>query len=273
MKTKALLNYRLPLFACLIATMSLISCERDRMETKASTIGVESSTAENLFADMYNVVDNVSSTTAGIREEEFGCIDTIIADTTASPRTLIIDFGNDNCVGADGRVRNGQIHITYSGRYREVGTIITMSTENYSVNGYLVSGTHTVTNLGPSIEGQLVFSVEVDGEITAPDSSWTSSWQSSRTRIWIEGQNTPTIWDDVYSITGTTSGINRNDVYYDANITVPLRAEVGCRWIVSGAIMIQPEGMAVRLIDFGNGECNNGITVTVNGHTTSYGTD
>lgn len=253
--------------------ITITSCERDRMEMKANTIGIESSTAENLFADMFNVVDNVSSSTPGIREEEFGCIDTIIADTVAFPRTLLIDFGNDNCVGADGRARNGQIQVTYTGRYRETGTVITMTTNNYTVNGYLVAGTHTVTNLGPSIEGQLVYSVEVDGEITAPDNAWSSTWQSNRTRIWIEGQNTPTIWDDVYNITGSTSGINRNDVYYEANITVPLRAEVGCRWIVSGAVLIQPEGMAVRTIDFGNGECNNGITVTVNGHTTSYGTE
>jgi len=252
---------------------TLIACERNRMEMKASTVGIDNSTAENMFTDMFNVVDNVSSSTPGIREEEFGCIDTIVVDSTGFPRTVVIDFGNDYCIGNDGRVRNGQIHVTYTGRYRETGTIITMTTANYSVNGYRVEGVHTVTNLGTTIQGQLVYSVEVNGEITSPDSSWSTTWQSNRTRTWIEGQSTPTIWDDVYSITGTTSGINRNDIYFDASIMVPLRAEVSCRWIVSGAVMIQPEGMAIRIVDFGNGECNNGITVTVNGQATAYGTE
>jgi hypothetical protein len=258
----------------LIATLILIqSCKRDKKEDEVSnTITVDNSTAENLFSDLFKVVDNISSSESGIRDLEIGCIDTIIVDTVSAPKTVLIDFGTDNCEGDDGRIRKGKIHVTYTGRYRESGTIITITPENYTVNGYSLNGTKTITNMGNNANGQLQFSIQVSGSITAPSNAWTCQWQSSRTRTWVEGQTTATIWDDVYEITGSGSGVGRSGVNYDVTITSPLRAELGCRWLVSGTISLVPENADTRTIDFGNGECNNGFTVTKNGQTNQYGT-
>jgi hypothetical protein len=253
--------------------ITLASCRKDRKESLSNTITVDNSTAENLYSDLFKVVDNVSSTEDGIRENEIGCIDTIIVDTVSVPRSILIDFGNDDCTGEDGRIRKGQILATFTGRYREEGTIITVTPQNYTVNGYSLSGSKTITNLGENSDGHLHYSISVDGSITAPGNSWTSSWESNRTRTWIEGESTATIWDDVYEITGSASGVSRNGVNYDIIVTSPLRAEIGCRWIVSGSMTLVPEGYDQRVIDFGNGECNNGFTVTVNGETNSYGSE
>jgi hypothetical protein len=43
----------------ILATMA--SCRRDRKETLSNTITVDNSTAENLYSDLFKVVDNVSS--------------------------------------------------------------------------------------------------------------------------------------------------------------------------------------------------------------------
>lgn len=255
----------------ILATMA--SCRRDRKETLSNTITVDNSTAENLFSDLFKVVDNVSSSEDGIRDEEIGCIDTIIVDTLSSPRSVLIDFGDDQCVGDDGRTRTGQIYVTYTGRYRDEGTVITITPQNYFVNGYQLSGSKTVTNLGENGNGDLHYSISVNGSITAPGSAWTSQWQSDQIRTWVEGQSTMTIWDDVYEITGSAEGVNRNNVPYSILITSPLRAEIGCRWIVSGTMVLTPEDYDPRVIDFGNGECNNGFTVTVNGETNQYGSE
>ncbi len=93
----------------ILATMA--SCRRDRKETLSNTITVDNSTAENLYSDLFKVVDNVSASEDGIRDEEIGCIDTIIVDTLSSPRSVLIDFGDDQCVGDDGRTRTGQIYV------------------------------------------------------------------------------------------------------------------------------------------------------------------
>lgn len=250
-----------------------ISCRKERRDTLGSSISTDNNTAENLFSDMFKVVDDVSMSTAGIREDIIGCIDTIIVDTVSSPKTILIDFGDNDCIGNDGRVRKGKLHITYTGRYREVGTVITITPENYTVNGHLIEGQKTIENLGLNSDSQLHFAITANGTVTAAGSAWTISWQAARTRTWIEGQSTQTLLDDVYEITGTGSGVNRNDVPYTCTITQPLRAEIGCPWIVSGALTIQPEDYAARYIDFGNGECNSAFTLTVNGEEYQLGSD
>jgi hypothetical protein len=260
-------------FIVIMLAVALFSCRKTREREFGNDITTDDGTAENLFGDVFKVVDEVSASTAGIRENEIGCIDTIIVDTLSTPKSITIDFGNDACTGNDGRIRNGQLYITYTGRYREVGSVITITPENYTVDGYRIEGIKVIENLGLNTEGQLHYAITVDGQITAPGDAWDITWTANRIRTWVEGQSTSTIWDDAYLISGSGSGINRNDVAYTTNITVPLRAEVGCRWIVSGAVTIDPDGYAERFIDFGNGECNNGIFVTVNGETYSLGTE
>jgi hypothetical protein len=125
----------------------IVSCRKEKRDTLGSSISTDNNTAENLFSDMFKVVDEVSLNTAGIREDLIGCIDTIIVDTTSNPKTVLIDFGNNDCTGNDGRVRKGKLNITYTGRYREEGTVITITPENYTVNGHLVQGQKTITNL------------------------------------------------------------------------------------------------------------------------------
>ncbi len=252
--------------------IAFTSCRREKKETLGNTITIDNSTAENLFSDLFKVANNVSQSEDGIRENGIGCIDSIYVDTLSMPRTVMIDFGTDDCVGDDGRIRKGKIHITYTGRYRDVGTIITITPDNFTSNGYLVQGSQTVTNLGENANSQLSYSVNVNGSITAPANAWSSQWTSQRTRTWVQGQNTLTWLDDVYDITGTASGVNRNGLAYTVSVTSPLRAKLVCPWIVSGTMILTPEGYDARVIDFGNGECNNAFTVTVNGETVQYGT-
>jgi hypothetical protein len=266
MKTKIIILF------IAIATLAA-SCRKERRDTLGSPISTDNNTAENMFSDMFKVVNDISSETEGIREDLIGCIDTILVDTLSNPKTILIDFGDDDCAGYDGRTRTGKLYITYSGRYREAGTIITITPDNYSVNGYLLQGQKTIENLGLNASGQLHYAITVSGTVTAPDNSWTISYEANRVRTWIEGQNTLMLWDDVYEINGNGSGINRNGVAYTSSITYPLRAQVGCNWIVSGRITVEPEGYATRYINFGLGECDSGFTVTVNGNVYQLGSD
>jgi hypothetical protein len=111
----------------------------------------------------------------------------------------------------------------------------------------------------------------VNGTVTAPDGSWTSTHSYQRTRTWIAGQNTVELLDDVYLISGSGSGVNRNEVPYSLLITTPLRVEVGCPWIVSGVLQIIPGSLDVRTVDYGSGACDNQVTVSVNGMSFTFG--
>ena len=260
----------------MIIAGTLVSCRKDREDNKPTLdnkMTVDNGTSENLFNDLFKVVDDVSDNTAGIKDLETTCIDTIIVDTASSPRTVLIDFGQDDCVSADGKIRKGQIQVTYTGRYREPGTIITITPLFYTVNGYSVSGTKTVTNLGANANGQTHFSISVNGTVTAPNNAWTASWYATRTRTWIAGEETLQRSDDVYQISGGGGGVNRNGVSYTVSITTPLRIELDCPYVVSGVIAIQPAENDLRIVNFGSGACDSGFTVTVNGETFTLGTE
>jgi hypothetical protein len=49
-----------------------------------------------------------------------------------------------------------------------------------------------------------------------------------------------------------------------ANIQTPLLKAVDCQWIKQGSILITPSNKPVRLLDYGNGNCDNQATITVN---------
>lgn len=247
------------------------SCRKDKTEKVDSSVDIDNSRSENLFSDLFKVVDQSASNEEGIRDNIIGCIDTIIVDTTVNPRTVLIDFGDDNCVGDDGRIRKGQIIATFTGRYRDEGSIITVTPQNYTVNGYLLQGTKVITNLGLDNDEHIHYSIQVNGSVTPPSGQSISYWQSSRTRTWIEGSNTITPWDDVYLITGSGNGTSSNGTPYTVSITSPIRAEVGCPWLVSGVFQVAPQEMEVRTINFGNGDCNSGFSVEVGGQTFQIG--
>jgi hypothetical protein len=252
-----------------VAAATFSACRKEDAEPD-NTAAQDSNTAENIFSDMYAVVDDVSENTAGIRDLNTPCIDTVMVDTTISPRVVIIDFGTDECSGADGKVRKGRILVTYTGRYRDEGTIITITPQNYTVDGFLVVGTKTIVNEGLNTDGRPYFSIVATATITAPNAAYVTTWNSTRTRTWMEGFNTPTPLDDVYQITGLATGTNRNGISYAMQITEPLVAKVACPWLVKGVVNVNPANGTTRTMNFGNGDCNAGFTVTVNGTTYSF---
>ena len=249
-----------------VIILTISSCGKWR-ERRDMTTCKDQNQIEGLFDDMYKVVDEAAGSTTGIKTLSFGCVDTIIIDTTANPKTMMIDFGQDNCIGNDGRIRKGQLFVTFTGRYRTPGTIITITPSNFSIDGYNIIGTKTITNEGLNSVGQHYFTVEVEAQVVAPNNEWTTSWSGNRTRTWVEGFNTllnPN--DDVYQITGSGSGINRNGISFTMNIDEALVAKVSCPWLVQGEMNITPEEGSTKIINWGSGECNNGLTVVSNGN-------
>ena len=250
------------------ALLVLVACKKEKDEeidldyTSAS----DNARAEDAFSDMLSEVDKAVDAN-GLRDADDACAPTVTFDTLTSPRTITIDFGTVNCTANNGRERRGRILVSYTGHYREPGTVIIITPDNYYVNDNHVQGTKTVINLGENSDGHLQFSVVVDGTLTAGDGSWTATHHANRTRTWVEGEGTATIFDDVYLITGGGSGVNRNGNAYTVNIINALRVRMDCQFITAGTVEVTPENKPTRTIDYGNGSCDGAITITVNGHT------
>ncbi len=259
---------KLPMLAA-CALLTLAACRKEKDDEAPDldfTSASDNARAEDAFSDMLTEVDKAVDAN-GLRGTDADCDPVVTFDTLSSPRTITVDFGTVNCTANNGRMRRGRILVSYTGRYRDEGTVITITPDNYYVNDNHVQGTKTVTNLGENSDGHLQFSVVVNGSLTAGDGSWTATHQANRTRTWIEGEGTQTIFDDVYLITGGGSGVNRNGNAYTVSITNALRVQVGCPHITAGTVEVTPENKPVRTIDYGNGSCDGTFTVTVNGQT------
>lgn len=250
-----------------VMVLALAGCRKETAPEPADrdhTAAIDHGLAEAFFTDALKLSDGAA------KGDSLPCSPQVTMDLTVTPHTMLIDFGSANCTGLDGWVRRGKLRVTFTGAYSATGTVITITPEDYHVNDHLVQGVKTVTNAGPNAQGQTHFTVAVDGTVTAPDGSWTSSHAARRVRTWIAGEGTPTPFDDVYLISGTGSGTDRNGIPYTLAITTPLRVEIGCRWVVSGVLEITPGSLAVRKVDYGDGTCDRKITVTVNGFTITF---
>ncbi len=252
----------------------LSSCKKDKTSPETNfTIVSDDAYAEGTFDNVTSITDEAyyQSTNHLKSTEErifLSACATVTLDTTVFPRLLTIDFGDTNCLGNDGRYRRGKILVSFTGRYHSPGTIITTTFDGYYVNDNQVEGTKTVTNMGFNDRGNMHWNIAVNGIITLAGDGGSITWNSQRGREWIEGIVTRhNRWDDIYLITGTATGVRANGLSWTRTITHPLRVELACRFIVSGTVSIQPEGRHERVLDFGNGTCDNLATVTVNGHT------
>lgn len=91
---------------------------------------------------------------------------TITFDTAASPKTLTIDFGTTDCLCGDGNYRRGKILVSWTGPYRDSGSVRTITFDQYFVNYNQLQGTKTVTNNGTNGSGHPTFTVTVNGSVT-----------------------------------------------------------------------------------------------------------
>ena len=244
-------------------TVVMNSCKKEETtQPNDTSVAEDDSFAEAIFDDVSVMADEAYELkTSGTRSEEdnivFGGCVTITLDTAVMPRVITIDFGEENCLCLDGKYRRGKIIVTYDGRYKHPGTVITHSFEDYYVNDHNVDGTKVVTNMGPNDEGHVYYTIEVVGVIHLVNDGGTISWNSSRQREWIQGYNTGNRWDDIYHLTGIANGIRANGMTWEAEIINPLHIELACRFIVSGSVEIRPENRPVILLDYGIGECDN----------------
>ncbi|NQX91752.1 MAG: hypothetical protein HRT74_06440 [Flavobacteriales bacterium] len=245
----------------LVLPLLMLGCKKEERD-RDTAAALDHSLANAFFNDIFRVVDEAADETDGIRVLE--CVDSFTIDTIADPKSILIDFGDDSCQDQLGINRRGQILATFTGRYRDVGTVITITPINYKVDGYTLNGTKTITNEGLHALQQPGFSVEVEnGSLTHPDGDFTLTWESSTTRTWVEGVETFFLVDDEYQVTGNAEGTDRNGNPYTINTQSPMEFNIVCPWIKKGKLRISPSGKPDRILDYGNGTCDNDAIITI----------
>ena len=258
-----------------IAGAAIISsCQRDP-EDSNTTASLDNALAEGEANQVLDAVHNVMGDynvgkLDGTQDNRTGFLPscaTVTWDTAA--QIITIDFGTTGCVCSspwDGKTRKGQIIFHYTGAYRDSGSVITINTQDYYVNDNKFDLSKTVTNLGLNGNGNLEYDINVStATFTLANAGGVITWTSQRTREWTEGESTLTPFDDVYLISGSASGTDRNNNPFTVSIIDPLKVDLSCMHITAGSVDITPSGLPVRHVDWGNGTCDDIATVEING--------
>lgn len=251
------------------------SCKKNEDDTDLQSSN-DDVTAEFLWDDVQTIGDEAAElmysgfkNSDGFLSRLEPCANVTI-DTSANPKLMTIDFGTENCLCRDNNYRRGKIFVSFTGRYHQAGTVVITTFEDFFVNDNQILGTHTFTNHGKNENNHTWYSKDVDGTIifSEVNGGGTLTWTSTQTREWIEGENTPRFrGDDVFLILGSSEGIRPSGISFSKNITSALRKEVGCRHFVSGTVEIERQNKPMRILDYGDGTCDNIATVTIDGKT------
>lgn len=270
-------------FVAVFATLLVyVGCKKDKEEEdRDGTSAVEYAMADAAFGDVASIADegydgsleSYRMMNGGGAEKVMTSCATITFDTISLPKTFTVDFGTTDCLCNDGNYRRGKIIVSWVNPYRDSGSTHTISFDNYFVNYNQLLGSKTVTNNGRNSAGKLSFTVAINGSIIWDPQYFggggTSTYVSTRTRVWSAGEATGTWLDDVYHISGTASGTTRTGSSYTMSTTTPLKKEIGYRHLTDGILVFTPSGKYPRIIDYGyvNGLRDALAKVTINGYT------
>ncbi|GAA0527503.1 hypothetical protein [Chitinophaga japonensis] len=189
------------------------------------------------------------------------CFDRTLDDATAGkwPKTLTLDF-DSACTGQDGRVRAGKVIMKISNYILLPGSVVTITLDNYSINGIRLEGTKVITNLSNS--NGFKYSTKVTGGAIKLD-SLTFGYTCDKTISQTEGTGTPfDTDDDFYSGTGTASLTYPGGTIVTYTVKEALVKALACPWIGKGKAEVTFNQLTAT-IDYGTGICDDSVTITI----------
>lgn len=191
--------------------------------------------------------------------------------------TYEYDLSSCTNVNGDNIARTGKYNIRLTGPIKKAGSQMIILLQNYKVSTTTYAcDSMRITTLGSVFTSTVVgtiptsfsFKIEVFNAVCTGGTGWVIKYNSSKT-VTINTQGTAAGNDDVMIVTGTSNGINRNNLAFTVNVN-QITKGANCKFITSGTLDITPAGFSIRTVDYGNGTCDDDATFTVNGQTVAF---
>lgn len=243
--------------------MLAAACKKDKDED----LDIETQSASDNYLVESQVNDALKEVDAAARIINLSKVGPdIMIDSNNALKIMLLDY-HTGTLCADGKVRAGRIYVTWKGSFRYSDSLVTIRPDSFYQNGTRLEGTKLIKYEGRNDMGNLQYTITVNAKLTKANGNIVS-WNAVRNREWVAGEGTTTWTDDVYSLTGTASGSTSSGLLYTANITRAVIFDFGCQYrVTSGTIELLPQGKRTRIIDYGNGTCDQAFTVTIGNKT------
>lgn len=262
----------------LALSMFILSCSKDDNSSPSSELSEAQVSAKidlvtedvaKIAEDQYTLQANPGAGKNDLETQDLPECATVTVQLTATTWTRTVVF--DNCTLPNGNVLDGTIIVSGSLNFDTPSHTISYSFVDFHHNNILIEGNKTIVRSLQSTATLTavhpVANMTIDMTVTFPNGN-VYHREGNRVREMIEGFSTPIIWmDNVFSISGSWSTTfpagNRT-----STITTPLRVEANCPYIVSGVVTTVRNDNTATL-DYGDGDCDNQATLTINGNTTT----
>jgi hypothetical protein len=224
----------------------------------------------SIAEDQFSVQQSLSSKTSGPVKSMLPPCATITTALTNDIFTKTIDFGTAGCTLPNGNIVKGKIIIRFSKNFMTPSKTISYTLEGFYHNSKLIEGNKTITHELKSTKLLAalhpVTTHSIDMKITFSDGK-VYSRIGTRVREMVEGFETIGNWEDnVFKVWGSHTTAFPNGSIYTSTIKTPLVIKMSCKrpFPVSGIVDILKND-ATATLDYGNGDCDNQATMTING--------
>ncbi len=271
------MNFKLKgLMPVLALCLALGSCKKNDAVAPSSQLSPGLTNTTNLIAlgeDELNAEtdESLNDDPEAKSVDGFDCaVVTFNPSRSVYPHTKTVDFGA-GCSNGEGKTISGKRISTIYADWKTAapGTLISVTTySNYTLNGLSVGGSTKRTLVAKG-------NFKVTTTKTFKDNAGNkSTFIGTHNRKQIEGSATPTTEDDVYEITGSSTGtektLNNTTAIWRATIDANnvVVKSVNCSFRGKGGLKIkiqQIDGANNEYLDYGDGTCDNKATLSVNG--------
>ena len=254
------------LLALCFMTVFFASCNQDEDASTSDEVDTES-IADEAFVE--SIADEIFSLgQAYIPTEQGKSAKNDCPDVQVDLRnsTITLDFG-DGCTGNRGNLEfQGKLIVTYIYTPDLTPVPTSIITQGFSVNGYGVDGTMSLSNIQQGEQGAISYDLISDLTVTFKDAT-TYSLAANYSANWTEGFGDQVYTNDVIEVTGSTTGTNRLGRNFASSITTPILRKTSCAEsqdfiTVSGVKDVQPAFLEAYSINYGNGDCDKAMTIT-----------
>ena len=182
---------------------------------------------------------------------------------TAYPRTVTVDFGNDDTTTlinetGDIRTRSGIMQIQLDANWHATGAVLRVNTNNFRLSDKMTfSGRMELANrgLGTHFSQQCqTLEYVINEALVSTTENVNFKYSANKFYYFTVGQSTPTLNDDVFYISGTAS-IDKDTATATLSIESEYYAPYSCFWYRDGKAKIT-EGTIERQISFSQKVCS-----------------
>ncbi|RMG31735.1 MAG: hypothetical protein D6730_00955 [Bacteroidetes bacterium] len=191
------------------------------------------------------------------------CTNIEVSENADGSFRMLIDYGT-GCVCAEGRTRQGKLIGTFHGKWSQAGSYVDIVSDGYQVSKldgtvYSFEFQKRITKIDST-----TYSVKVENAVLTSDQG-SIKWQSERVVEWTAGRGDADPLNNEYLLTGGASGTSIKGLNFNVRIEEPLKVLANCPHIVSGVLSLTPEGKEERTIDYGSGECDDEVILSIFG--------